>query len=363
MTTIHVLPNPSGITSERYRTDAFGIAACKFIRSMPIHGYELVHYGHSASEVSCENVVIMHDSDLPRPDDPGTMLYHRGDLNHVFCERVRGELARRVKPGDIVASFYGSAHVESVRDIGSRAFVVEPAIGYPVDTVFANYRGFVSYAWMHYYYGHHQKLMTPNWFDRVIPNAFEVDEFEFSSQKQDYFVYLGRMIHHKGIDLAIQVTRELGAELVIASSGPLSDIGYAETPSHVREIGYVDQQQRRSLLANARCLLAPTYYIEPFGNIVIEAALSGTPVLTSDWGGFTENVQHGVTGYRCRDFNQFLHGADSIQRGEISAQACRDWAIAHYDLPVVHAQMHDWFQTITRHDFYYTDYRNSCATS
>jgi len=353
MTTIHVLPNPSGITSERYRTDAFGIATCKFIKCMPQHGYQVVHYGHESSTVDCEHVTTITNQDFAPPDDPGAMLYHRQDLTDLYGERVRPLLASRVKPGDIVASFYGCAHQEAVQDVSPDAFVTEPAIGYPVDTVFAPYRAFVSYAWMHYYYGHHRQLMTPNWYDAVIPNAFDPQEFQYQSRKKDYFVYLGRMISTKGIDLAIQVTQHIGVPLVIASSGRIAEIGYAQTPPHVEEIGYVDQAQRRALLASARCLMAPTYYIEPFGNIVAEAALSGTPVLTADWGGFAENVLDGVTGYRCRDFDAFVKSAQLIVGGAIKSRACRQHAETHYNLETVHAQMHQWFERIRRRNFYH----------
>lgn len=354
MRTIHVLPNPSGITSEDYRTDAFGIATCKFIKSMPQFGYNIIHYGHEASTVDCEHVTVITNKEFEAPSDFGTMLYHRDDLNDLFCERVRPRLAARVRPNDFICSFYGTAHVNSVRDITKKAFVVEPSIGYPVDTVFAPYRGFVSYAWMHYYYGHHQQLMNPNWYDAVIPNAFDPDEFELVLNKEDYFVYLGRIITAKGIDLAIQVTERLGIRLLVAGVGKITEnLGYSKVPAHVEEIGYVDQKQRLELLSKAKCLLAPTYYVEPFGNIVVEAGLSGTPVITSDWGGFTENVVHGVTGYRCKTFQQFIDAAKNVMNNKINPLDCRKYAETNYNLHTVHSKMHDWFTDIGNSNFYH----------
>ena len=356
MSTIHVLPNPSGITSEKYRTDAFGIAACKFIKTMPKFGYDIVHYGHEKSEVPCENVTIITNKEFQAPEDAGYMLYHEDDLNNIFCERVQPILASRVKPGDFVCSFYGTAHVNSVKGVTEKAFLVEPAIGYPTETVFSTYRGFVSYAWMHYYYGERKEVMTPSWYDIVIPNAFDPAEFYFEPNKQDYFVYLGRIITAKGIDLAIQITKHLGVRLLIAGVGKITEnLGYSEVPDHVEEIGYVGQEQRLELLKNAKCLLAPTYYVEPFGNIVAEAGLSGTPVITTDWGGFTENVIHGVTGYRCRDFQQFIQAGKRILNNEINPFDCRKNAEEKYNLDTVHSQMHDWFTRIKNANFYHLD--------
>lgn len=354
--TIHVLPNPSGITSEKYRTDAFGIAACKFIKTMPKFGYDVVHYGHEKSEVPCKHITIITNKDFPAPEDPGYMLYHRDDLNIMFSNRVRPILASNVKPGDFVCSFYGMAHIDSVRDVTDRAFLVEPAIGYPTETVFAKYRGFVSYAWMHYYYGQQNQVMTPGWYDAVIPNAFEPSEFRFETNKDDYFVYLGRIITAKGIDLAIQITQHLGVRLKIAGVGSIiENLGHSKVPSHVEEIGYVNQQQRHELLAKAKCLLAPTYYVEPFGNIIAEAGLSGTPVITTDWGGFTENVVHGVTGYRCRDYNEFIRSAKRVLNNEINPFDCRRHAEENYNLHTVHAKIHDWFTRIRNDNFYHLE--------
>lgn len=354
MTTIHVLPNPSGVTNENYRMDAFGIATSKFIKTIPKFGYRLIHYGHELSEVECDNIPIIFNKDNPIDTNTGNLLEHKEDIAKLYCDRLRETLYSTKSSGDLVACFYGWSVKDALTPHGDLV-ITEPSIGYPAEAVFSNYRAFVSHAWMHYYYGTKKQLMEPNWYDDVIPNAFDPTEFEYCEDKDDYFVYLGRMVQSKGIDLAIQITERLGVKLIIASPGKLKDIGYESTPSHVEEIGYVDCDARKKILAKAKCLIAPTYYIEPFGNMVVEAGLSGTPVLTSDWGGFSETVAHGATGFRCRDFNGFLKAANLVLEGKIKSHNCRKYTESNYNLDIIHRKMDAWFRRIKANDFYYTD--------
>ena len=83
------------------------------------------------------------------------------------------------------------------------------------------------------------------------------------------------------------------------------------------------------------------------GNIVVEAAMSGTPVVTSDWGGFTETVVPERTGYRCRSFEEFVQAV--IDLPKIYPWACRDWAVENYSDSVVHAKFDNYFKRLTAH--------------
>lgn len=347
---LHVLPNPSGITHTEYRMDAFNIAVLKFTKHMQKFGHEIIHYGHESSQVDCENVVILTNDDFP-PPDKSFLGSHDDRLSDLYSERLTPILEKRVADRDMVLSFYGHVHKNATDGLRHRAFVAEPSIGYNVTTIYTEYRAFVSHAWMHYYYGVNNMLMTPSWFDEVIPNAMTPDEFIFEEGKDDYFVYIGRMITAKGVDLAVQITEKLGKRLLIGSAGKLSDIGYKKVPSHVEELGYLGWQGRAKVVSKARALFAPTYYIEPFGNIVAEAAMCGTPAITSDWGGFGDNVDQGVTGYRCRDFKTFLEAADNI--GSIDPKDCRKWAMDKFSDDVVHPQFDTWLRKVARRDFYH----------
>ncbi len=97
-------------------------------------------------------------------------------------------------------------------------------------------------------------------------------------------------------------------------------------------------------MSRAAALICPSMYAEPFGYIAIEAAMSGTPVICSDWGGFSETVVHGVTGFRCRTMDQFDFAIRHL--GDIDPQACRDWALANYTNARAEARYTEYFKQL-----------------
>lgn len=329
---IHVLVNPRNPTGLSYRVDPFAVHGYKYIKHLSPH-FEIIHYGVSGAEVDCEHVDV--------PQIIGNSSY---EFNRVAGEEIK----KRKDAGDIIACFFGHDN-KLACEMNPDCKWVEPSIGYRASGVFAPYRAFTSYAQMHMFYGERGMLMNPSWFDVVIPNPFTVDEFEYKEDKEDYFLYFGRVIEEKGIHLAIQATEKLGKKLIIAGPGDLRHLGYNKVPDHVEVFGVADAEQRKRLMKNAKALLGLTYYVEPFGNMVIEANLSGTPVITTDWGGFTETVVEGQTGYRIRDFKSLLTAIESIDK--IKPYDCRAWGLNFSD-EAVHSKHKEYLDKVIKNDFY-----------
>jgi len=297
---------------------------------MQPRGHTIIHYGHSDSSVLCdENVAVTNNQVLSAAygDYNWRKENFKYDLKDIayqtFYSNAIREIARRKKPLDFLLCFWGWGH-KTIADAHQDMLIVEPGIGYP-GGVFAPYRVFESQSIMAAWNGMNA-VNTPgsiSWYDAVIPNYFDLNDFEYNDQKEDYFLCLGRVGEHKGVHIAIQATQEIGSQLIIAGQGSLRDMGYDKTPAHVEEVGYADAATRRSLMSGARGQFVATTYAEPFGGVQIEAMLSGTPVISTDWGCFGELNLHGITGYRCRTFDHFAWAADNIDT--INPLNCREW--------------------------------------
>lgn len=163
---------------------------------------------------------------------------------------------------------------------------------------------------------------------RVIHHGVEPEEFPVGSGGGGYFLFLGRMAPDKGARRAALVARQAGVPLVIAAKmrEPLEFEYYEEQVKpllggDVEYVGEVGGPDKLKLLGDARGLLNPIRWAEPFGLVMIEALACGTPVLTFPHGAAPEIVDHGITGFLCEDRDdmaQAVHRVDELDR-----EACR----------------------------------------
>jgi len=322
----HCLGLPHTVTHKDYVACAYTQKVLKFCKMMKARGHTIYHYGHVDSEVECdEHIPVTTNEDLE-------IAYGSYDWRNNFFKFDTGdhayqtffkngiiEVEKRKQKNDFILPFWGSG-VRPICDAHNDMIVVEPGIGY-AGGHWANWKVFESYALLHAFGGMNAVgYANPKWYDVVIPNYFDLNDFEYKEKKSDYFLFLGRVYSGKGIDIAIQVTQYIGAKLIVAGQNPDN----MQFPSHVEFVGYADQEKRKELMANAMGSFICTTYVEPFGGVQVENLISGTPTITTDWGAFTENNINGVTGYRCRTFKDFVDAANNIRDGKILSKSCRE---------------------------------------
>jgi glycosyltransferase involved in cell wall biosynthesis/SAM-dependent methyltransferase len=358
---IHVLALPHTVTNKKFTTCAFTQKVVKLCAMLHRRGHHVIHYGVEGSEVECtEHVSIASYAEWSQYyTHPGANFYefmptekHKPYID-LYTQRVAAALKARAgtiaegKNGtEIVAMAWGGPQRDAVRlalgqpDGTLSQYEVETGIGYAMP--WSPWRVYESYAWMHLHLGMEKKLDGSMWYHCVIPNSFDLNDFTPKDKPGDDFLFMGRLNADKGINEAIQFAKDAGRKITIVGQGDPTP--YMTGQTHVTYLPPASTEERRELLANAYAVLCPSWFIEPFCGVHMEAMLSGTPVITTDWGVFTETVLHGVTGYRCRTMEQFTWAAKNVDK--LDRRATANWARANYSLERVALMYEEYFQSI-----------------
>jgi glycosyltransferase involved in cell wall biosynthesis len=120
-----------------------------------------------------------------------------------------------------------------------------------------------------------------------------------------YLAFLGRISPEKRPDRAIEIASRTGMPLRIAAKVDKADLAYwkevieplVATRPNVEFIGEINEHQKAAFLGNARALLFPIDWPEPFGLVMIEAMACGTPVIAFNCGSVPEIIDNGVSGF------------------------------------------------------------------
>jgi glycosyltransferase involved in cell wall biosynthesis len=133
----------------------------------------------------------------------------------------------------------------------------------------------------------------------------------------DYVAFLGRFSPEKGPDRAIEIARRAGLKIRMAAKVDVADRKYFHEHiepllalPHVEYVGEIGEREKCDFLGNARALLFPIDWPEPFGLVMIEAMSCGTPCVAWRTGSVPEVIQDGVNGYM----------ADSIDAATVALQ-------------------------------------------
>lgn len=169
-----------------------------------------------------------------------------------------------------------------------------------------------------------------------VYNGLDPAEFRYRREKDDYDLFLGRLHASKGYRWAVAGAKRLGRRLVLAGGWRLSFSRY------VRYVGNVGGVRKAELLAGARTLWMPALWDEPFGITLIEALVSGTPVLGTRRGSLPEIVPPEV-GALGDTLDQLVELHPGL--GRIAPEVCRAWVERHF----THHVMAEGYLRMLRH--------------
>ncbi len=166
----------------------------------------------------------------------------------------------------------------------------------------------------------------------VVHNAVRIDDFTVRSKKAGYLVELARITPDKGQHLAIEVAERVGMPLVLAgkvdrdasSRRYFEELIEPRLSSTIRWIEDVGVEEKAELLAGAAAMIFPIQWEEPFGLAMVEAMVSGTPVVAFNRGAASEIVEPGLTGFLVDSVDEMVARVEEV--GGIDPIACSDRA-------------------------------------
>ncbi len=185
----------------------------------------------------------------------------------------------------------------------------------------------------------------------TVYNAINLESFPFVDHKKNYFITLARFAADKGQHIAAKLCVEKGYRLRMAGTvagiessrkllfelaNPLSPyrntsdfryysdniFSYTLRYRKITYSGNISGPRKMKFISEARALLFPIDWEEPFGMAVIEALACGTPVIAMNRGAMSEIIEHGKTGFLANNEKEFGEYMDRID--EIDPADCRE---------------------------------------
>ncbi|MBU1018587.1 MAG: glycosyltransferase [Patescibacteria group bacterium] len=129
---------------------------------------------------------------------------------------------------------------------------------------------------------------------KTIYPIVETNDFYLSSEEEDFYLAVGRLIPYKKFDLIVDAFNHLGKPLKIVGRGPEMKRLKRMAGKNIEFLDYVSDEDLRMLYSTCKAFVFPQ--IEDFGIAPVEAMASGRPVIAYAEGGALETVKDGVSG-------------------------------------------------------------------
>jgi glycosyltransferase involved in cell wall biosynthesis len=149
-----------------------------------------------------------------------------------------------------------------------------------------------------------------NWVG-TVPHGLPADSLTVHKSEGNYLAFLGRIAPEKGVDQAIEISRRAGIPLKIAAKVDRADREYFAAKIEpllssplIDFVGEIGNSEKDHFLGNAKALLFPIQWPEPFGLVMIEAMACGTPVIAYPFGSVPEIIRDGVSGFIVSDIDE-----------------------------------------------------------
>lgn len=166
-------------------------------------------------------------------------------------------------------------------------------------------------------------------FVAVIYNGIKIEDFKFNPNPKDHFVWSARVDKYKGIENAIEIAKRAKVKLILAGRLDPSQREYFKKKikphlgKKIKFIGEYSREEKSKFFGQAKALLYPIEWHEPFGLNMAEAMACGTPVIAFKMGSVPEVVKDGKTGFVVKNIKEAIEAVKKID--EIKREDCRKW--------------------------------------
>jgi len=326
MFSLHIIANAYVPSDPKYEIDAHNIKIIKYSKLLKEMGYIIHFYGASRCEKHVQydyyhSVISIEEYDTVKKEtndftNPEYLMLGSERLNDIksklerkFFDAMYNLLSKNYKRGDFVLHFF--QNYTNDNDMIN----IRMAHGGGTWNMY-NYVSFETNEYM-------EKEISQTINDKlkvadVIYPWFDSNEFIYDPGNKyatPTYLYMARCHMWKGIHHFLDFSRVYLEYNFIIAGGTLEynpdtglmNIGHIEGTKdnyidlnlypNVKYIGPVFGNQKKELLSRVTALIQPTCYFEPCGWNVLEAMISGTPVLVPNFGGFIDTVIPGITGY------------------------------------------------------------------
>ena len=172
----------------------------------------------------------------------------------------------------------------------------------------------------------------------VIYQGINVEQYPYSKKKKDYLAFVGSIADKKGILEAIEISARSNMQLKIGAKIKPQDIEFYETKvkpvlersNHVTYLGEINDSERNELLMNAKALLFPIKWEEPFGGVQVESLVVGTPVIAFRRGAVSEVISDGKTGFIVDTLEEAVEAVGKLP--QIKPADCRQHIIKNFSI-------------------------------
>lgn len=192
--------------------------------------------------------------------------------------------------------------------------------------------------------------LQKGWPSEVIYNGINMAHYKPGSGSRDGLVFVGRIDKFKAPHVAIELAKRTGMRLDIVGGTFVQDKAYLEFIEGLCDGNQIvmhrdlDHESKIGLVRKARAVVFPSAMGEPFGLVSVEAMSCGTPVIATNDGAIPEVVQHGVTGFVCKDMNDMISVVPKLDT--IHPQACIDRVATNFTRGIMAEKTLDLYKDV-----------------